>query len=161
MSRLKEELRRRLSDVMRAQQEELERSARQIHAEATHEQSKAENKYDTRALEASYLAEGQTRLALEIARSLELLQEFEPRDFSPGESVDLGALVEISGAEAEGVYFLAPCAGGTALELGGRTVQVITPLSPMGKLLIGRKTGDALVFVLGKLRQSYRVVAVQ
>src|SRR4030095_10484665 len=39
------------------------RSARTAHAEATHEQSKAENKYDTRGLEASYLAHGQSRLA--------------------------------------------------------------------------------------------------
>src|SRR4051812_31278987 len=39
----------------------LERAARAAHAEATHESSKAENKYDTRGLEASYLAGGQSR----------------------------------------------------------------------------------------------------
>src|SRR5689334_15606079 len=41
------------------------RSARAAHAEATDEQSKAENKYDTRGLEASYLARGQSRQAAE------------------------------------------------------------------------------------------------
>src|SRR5690349_11771048 len=35
-------------------------------AEATHEQSRAEHKYDTRGLEASYLARGQSRHAAEI-----------------------------------------------------------------------------------------------
>jgi hypothetical protein len=44
-----------------------ERSARAAHAEATDEQSKAENKYDTRGLEASYLARGQSRQAAEVA----------------------------------------------------------------------------------------------
>lgn len=36
----------------------LTKAARSAHAEATHESSKAENKYDTRGLEASYLARG-------------------------------------------------------------------------------------------------------
>ena len=42
------------------------RAARAAHAEATHEQSRAENKYDTRGLEASYLARGQSQQAAEI-----------------------------------------------------------------------------------------------
>ena len=41
----------------------LEKAARASHAEATHESSKAENKYDTRGLEAAYLAGGQARQA--------------------------------------------------------------------------------------------------
>ena len=39
----------------------LEKAARASHAEATHESSKAESKYDTRGLEAAYLAGGQAR----------------------------------------------------------------------------------------------------
>ena len=41
------------------------RSARSAHEEATSEQSKAENKYDTRGLEAAYLAGAQSRQAAE------------------------------------------------------------------------------------------------
>ena len=41
----------------------LEKAARASHAEATHESSKAESKYDTRGLEAAYLAGGQARQA--------------------------------------------------------------------------------------------------
>ena len=39
----------------------LEKAARASHEEATHESSKAESKYDTRGLEAAYLAGGQAR----------------------------------------------------------------------------------------------------
>ena len=39
----------------------LEKAARASHAEATHESSKAESKYDTRGLEAAYLAGGHLR----------------------------------------------------------------------------------------------------
>ena len=50
----------------------LEKAARASHAEATHESSKAESKYDTRGLEAAYLAGGQARQAKEIMDSIEL-----------------------------------------------------------------------------------------
>ncbi|HLH51991.1 MAG TPA: hypothetical protein VKY92_00020 [Verrucomicrobiae bacterium] len=50
----------------------LEKAARASHAEATHESSKAESKYDTRGLEAAYLAGGQARQAKEILDSIEL-----------------------------------------------------------------------------------------
>ncbi len=48
----------------------LENAARASHAEATHESSKAESKYDTRGLEAAYLAGGQARQAKEILDSI-------------------------------------------------------------------------------------------
>ena len=42
------------------------RAAVAARAEATHEQSKAENKYDTRGLEASYLARRQAKQVAEV-----------------------------------------------------------------------------------------------
>ena len=52
----------------------LEKAARASHAEATHESSKAESKYDTRGLEAAYLAGGQARQAREILDSIKFYQ---------------------------------------------------------------------------------------
>src|SRR5438034_11355545 len=46
------------------------RAAQFSRAEATHESSKAENKYDTRGLEASYLARGQSKQAAEIEAAI-------------------------------------------------------------------------------------------
>ena len=46
------------------------RAAQFARAEATHEQNKAEHKYDTRGLEASYLARGQSRQAAEIEAAI-------------------------------------------------------------------------------------------
>src|SRR6202165_1140991 len=73
----------------------LEKAARSSHAEATHESSKAENKYDTRGLEAAYLAGGQARQAKEILDSIKLYQSLAVRDFGPGEVIDLTALVDL------------------------------------------------------------------
>src|SRR5258708_33431324 len=72
----------------------LERAARASHAEATHESSKAESKYDTRGLEAAYLAGGQARQAREILDSIKLYQSLPIRDFARGDPIDLTAVVE-------------------------------------------------------------------
>lgn len=44
--------------------------ARTAHAEATHEESRPEDKYDTRGLEAAYLASGQAKQAAEAKRAI-------------------------------------------------------------------------------------------
>ena len=72
------------------------RAAAASRTEATHEQSKAENKYDTRGLEASYLARGQSKQAAEIQGAIAAFEKLKPRNFGDGEPVDVGAhLVEL------------------------------------------------------------------
>src|SRR6476659_9810445 len=86
----------------------LEKAARASHAEATHESSKAENKYDTRGLEAAYLAGGQARAAKEIIDAIKLYEAMTPRDFAKGEEIDIGALVEVKSARDVSLYFIGP-----------------------------------------------------
>src|ERR1041384_8656274 len=84
----------------------LDKAARAAHAEATHESSKAENKYDTRGLEAAYLAGGQARQAREILEAIELYEKLPARAFVPGDFIDLTAFVTL---EADGIaskYFI-------------------------------------------------------
>ena len=90
------------------------KAARAAHAEATHEQSKAENKYDTRGLEASYLARGQSKQAAEIVQAIEQFEKLPLRNFGKGDAIDLGALVELKGKSERSVYFIGPRAGGTS-----------------------------------------------
>jgi transcription elongation GreA/GreB family factor len=120
------------------------RAARTARAEATDEQSKAENKYDTRGLEASYLARGQSRQLAETESAIEELEAFHPRRFGPEDVVDVGALVEVQHGRARDLFLLAPRAGGTEVEFDGREVTLLTPQSPLGSRLIGRRRGDVL-----------------
>lgn len=135
-------------------------SARAAHAEATDEQSKAENKYDTRGLEASYLARGQSRQAVETAEAIEEFAALPLRDFGPTDPIELGALVELE-TKAGGVcYFLGPRAGGTEIVQGRREVLIITPQSPLGQQLVGKKQGDEWDPQLGGMRGTCRVASV-
>src|SRR5947209_12659206 len=86
----------------------LDRAARASHAEATHESSKAENKYDTRGLEAAYLAGGQARQAREILDSIKVYQSLQIRDFGPNDPVDLTAVVELDAGGSRSTYFIGP-----------------------------------------------------
>src|SRR3954453_22431033 len=73
----------------------LQKAALASHAEATHESSKAENKYDTRGLEAAYLAGGQARQAKEIQDSIAAYDSLTARQFSAGDPIDLTAVVDL------------------------------------------------------------------
>ncbi len=129
------------------------------HAEATDEENKAEDKYDTRGLEASYLAHGQSKAAEEAAQAVAQFQALSLRDFAANEPIGLGALVVLEGRE-KSFYFFGPRAGGTEIEWDGRTVMVITPQSPLGRQLLGRRQGDSLQLELGGRRSEFRIAQV-
>ena len=118
------------------------RAAVAARAEATHEQSKPENKYDTRGLEASYLARGQSRQVAEIETAIEQFEKMEAREFGARDEIDVGAVVELTSARETNVYVIGPRAGGTEVEFEKKEVLVITPESPLGAQLIGRKQGE-------------------
>src|SRR5216684_283688 len=84
----------------------LEKAARASHAEATHESSRAESKYDTRGLEAAYLAGGQARQAKEILDSIKAYESLATRDFIPGMAIELTALVELDADGNHSTYFI-------------------------------------------------------
>ena len=140
------------------------RSARAAHDVATDEQSKAEHKYDTRGLEASYLARGQSRQATEVMQAMQQYETLPLREFAPDEAIHIGALVELElGSRQESgraIYFLGPCAGGTEIHTEGRDVLVITPHSAMGRQLVGLKRGAHLQIQASGKGDRYRVASV-
>jgi cell division septum initiation protein DivIVA len=136
------------------------RSARSAHAEATDEQNKAENKYDTRGLEASYLARGQSRQAAEVLEARQQFERLEAREFGLKAPIDIGALVEVETGAESFWYFIGPRAGGTEVMEGGHSVLVITPQSPLGRQLQGKTEGERLQIEIGGKRNQSRILRV-
>jgi transcription elongation GreA/GreB family factor len=133
--------------------EVLTKAARASHAEATHESNKPENKYDTRGLEAAYLAGGQARQAREILEAIKLYEAMPAREFAADEPIDLGALVELESDGARSLYFIGPKSGGLEIRHRGKEIMVITPPSPLGQNLMGRKAGATVA--------GHRIVSVR
>ncbi len=138
----------------------LEKAARASHAEATHESSKAESKYDTRGLEAAYLAGGQARQAKEILDSIELYGALATRDFARHEPIDLTALVALDADGTRSLYFIGPRNGGLEVECQRKEITVITPQSPLGQSLMGKTAGQGWTAKLGGSMVKYHIVSV-
>lgn len=156
----KSQIVKQIVDHLVAELEVYFKAARAAHAEATHEQSKAENKYDTRGLEASYLARGQSRQAAEIEQAIAQFQKLPLRDFAPADPIDLGALVELRSKDNTSFYFIGPRAGGTEIVVDEKEILVITPQSPLGQQLAGKKQGERLSLEIAGSRSDYRIGSV-
>jgi transcription elongation GreA/GreB family factor len=125
---------------------ELQRdAARSARDEAISDESRAENQYDTHSLEAGYLAEGQARQAAEINESIAIITALALPVLAPDAPVALGALCDVADSNG-GVhsYFLCPRAGGLDVEVEGRKILVVTPQSPLGRALLGRRQGETV-----------------
>ena len=122
---------------LEAELELVTRAARMAHDEATHEESKPENKYDMHAQEAAYLAEGQARLAKELAENVQLFAAMPVAEWIPGTPAGIGAVITVENGGRRTVYLLGPRNGGLEVEVDGTVVTVVTPSSPLGRQLLG------------------------
>ena len=140
-------MKERLLDLIRAELrsrfDRLSRAAKEAHAAATDPGSKAEGKYDTRSLEASYLATGQARQVEELAQEVAAFEAATLRDFGPDDEIEAGALVEVDLDGESNWFLLAPAAGGLELEWEGRDITLLAPSSALYGRLLGMKMGDS------------------
>lgn len=124
---------------------------------ATDEQSKAEGQFDTRALESSYLAEGQARHAADLKEAIAVYRSLELRPFESHEPVALTAVVEVEQRSGNYIYFVGPRDGGHMVEVDGREVMVITPHSPIGQTLLGKTVGSVVRFGTNGTTREVRI----
>ena len=132
--------------------------------EAISEESRPENKWDTHSQEAAYLAEGQAKLAGEISKSIEIFSTLPLLDFAADTPIAIGAVVALEAAQSPGKrtwYFLGPRSGGVEIEVQREHVLVLTPQSPLGRQLIGKRVGDVVSGVGRGSSAQLRIAAVQ
>lgn len=128
---------------------------------ATGEESKAENEYDTRGLEASYLAGAQAKRVGEIEELLTIYKFVEIKNFSPKDKIGATALVKVDLNGKTSLLFLLPKGGGVSIPFEGQTVQVLTPNSPLGEALVGLQQGDTAFVETGPDRaKEYEILSV-
>ena len=128
---------------LRSRFERLTRAARETHAAATDPGSKAEGKYDTRSLEASYLAAGQARQVDELADDVGIFEKLVLPAFGMEDEIGAGALVEVELGGESAWYLLVPGAGGLEVEWEGREVTLLTPSSALYRTLLGMRSGES------------------
>jgi len=126
---------------------------------ATHSDCLGSSKYETMGLEASYLAQGQGTRLLEVERSLEYFKRLKPSECS--DVIGLSSLVEIKDEQGDTqLLWLAADAGGLEVEYDQKTVTLITPKAPLGRMLMGKTTGDDFEISIAGKKRCYEIVVI-
>ena len=146
--------------ALRRERDGFNSAAKAAQAAATDPDSKAENKYDTRNLEASYLARGVAFRVVETEAALAEWEAMPPQDFSAMQPVAVGALVILESDHGPAGYFMGPGGGGISVEHDGMEITVITPASPLGKQLMKRREGDVFLLEIGNRKEPATITEV-
>ena len=111
----------------------------------------SEKRDDSRvAMEYAGLARGQKQRADRAAAEVSLLETFRPRPLPARAPIALGAVVEVEDSAHGRTFFLAPAGAGIELTGPGGDgyLSVVTPSSPIGKAVLGRRVGDTVEVVV-------------
>ncbi|MFT4825072.1 MAG: transcription elongation GreA/GreB family factor [Halioglobus sp.] len=137
-------------------------ASEQARDSATHSENIAANRYDTLALEAAYLAHGQSLRIAELKQSIALYQHFQRPAFNSRATIALGALVCIENNQEQKRYLLiGPAAGGLSIDSEHGPVQVITPSAPLGQALMGKRVDDEVGWQFNQRKESFSIVAIE
>lgn len=137
-------------------------AANEAHAAAVDDQSVAETQYDTLAIEASYLAEGQSRRVQELQIAILDYQLLRLLDFNEHKPITLTAFVQLyDDSKTQHWFFIGPAAGGFRCKLNDQHITVITPQSPMGLALLDKCQNDDIEVMLGSSQLIDYIARVQ
>ena len=139
----------------------LSKAAQAARDEATHEETQAENEYDTRGLEASYLAGAQAKRADEIRTLIQIFGKLEPVDYAKDAPIGSTALVktEVDGEDVRW-FFLIPHQGGINVKVDGKAIYAVSLDSPVGKELKEQTVGHAFAIKTKDSEIEYEVTEV-
>lgn len=137
----KQEIVDRIVAIIQQELASASKAALQSAEEATDEESRPENKYDTRALETSYVASAQAGYAKDLKEALQAYKNLSlPTEPSSG-PVAIGSIVTTLGPTGREQFFIGPARGGLEIESETGPIIVLTPKSPLGGQLIGKSLG--------------------
>ena len=93
--------------------------------------------------EQTYLVSAQMQ---QVERCQVLLRALDDLDLSPARKARPGALLDLDaeGGLASGLYFLVPGGMGMSVDAGGRSIQLVSPDSPLGRALLDRRPGSEI-----------------
>lgn len=135
-------------------------AAKTAHEAATNKENLPDNKYDTLALEASYIAQGQANRAQELRKSIEIYKQLICTEND--NEITMTSLVFIESDDAlNKIVFIGPVEGGLKLMCGSIELTVITTNSPLGRELIGKNVGDIVEIGEFANRQEYEIVGIE
>lgn len=148
-----------LIEKLNAELVEVESAAKSTKDLVTADDLKSEGKYDTRAIEASYLASAQNKRVEEIKLDIQMLEDLS-LTIGPALKMQLGSLGLIACNQQERFYFLSTTSGGSMLMIDNNPILVISVFSPIGDAALGHGPGESFEVETPKETRLYKVQSV-
>lgn len=137
----KQKIVQRIVEVIEGELEAASKAALESAEEATDEESRPENKYDTRALETSYVASAQAGYAKDLQEAFQAYRNLTVEELPSSGPAAIGSIVTTLGPNGRELFFIGPARGGLELETDTGPLTVLTPKSPLGAAFIGKDLG--------------------
>lgn len=138
----------------------LKQAALATYEAATNEESKPENEYDTRGLEASYLAGAQAERVVEVEEFIYHLRELNVKNYSDEDKISSTAIVLLVINKKPFTIILLPKGGGVTVNYQGIPLQIVTPVSPLGEAVMGLEVGDFAIVDVGSVTKEYEILDI-
>lgn len=159
-----------LAARLRESMEDAKRSSADAREAARTLQTESEKKEDGRAaIEYGSMATAQDRRTQKVQEELRALAQFYNRGLprlTAKSPVELGAIVDVSidgdDGASERTFILLPAGAGTELTGPGGDgfLSVITPASPVGRALLGRRAGETIDVTIAGETKEWTLVEV-
>ena len=124
-----------LIQELRKDLSQLTKIAEDARTEAISSEMKQEGKFDTRAIEAGYLASAQAKRISDLGQEIIQIQKI---NLDSSSEISIGSLVKVMELNESKYYFLLPITGGKSYEFQKRKVVIVSPNSPLGQNLLGK-----------------------
>ncbi|MFA0326001.1 transcription elongation factor [Vibrio splendidus] len=125
---------------------------------ATDEETVPEHKYDTLALEASYLAHGQAVRVQECEDDIQCYRNLVLRD---SERITVSSyVVVIDEHDQYKHFFMGPRVGGLSVTWNENEIAIVTANAPFGLALMGKEVGDEIEFKVADKQFCYEVISI-
>jgi transcription elongation GreA/GreB family factor len=149
-----DQLAARIRDSAQVAMREREAAAEEARDGATADEKRVDARV---AVEFSNLARAQDRRATQALDDLAVIEAFRlPTVSAAKPRVAMGTIIEVEDGDEGRTIFLAPVGAGIELTMpdGDGFVTVVTPMSPLGKAILGRFVGDTVeIEVKGEARE--------
>jgi transcription elongation GreA/GreB family factor len=154
----KKKIKSELISILEKELKEIENAALSSRAYAIQDDIKSEGKYDTRAIEANYMAQAQQVRVEELKLDLNMIKEIEVEHKSS--QVELGSLIQVEQNGRVIWYFISSALGGTILNIDDLIVLVITVFSPIGNEALSLSVGDNFEVETPKEIKNYIIKSI-
>jgi transcription elongation GreA/GreB family factor len=161
MTDIKQKILEHLIADLTSERDIIARAAETAQIEATHPEAKPENQYDTRSLEASYLAGAQLARMAELTAKIEWLRNMELRSFTRDDQIAPSALVQLDSQGKIRNYFLTAWVSGYTYKIEEKEIHVISVQSPFGAAINSKKTGDFVTVLIGSQDREFEILNIK